>query len=464
MKTPAFLSVLMSTAMLTVFVACDKTKENTPDNKPSGQDSTQVVPVEDEFHRMMLLEQFTSERCVNCPGGVKQIEDYLTTHKNVIWLAHHAGYAADQWTITESNSIVRLLGVQGAPAIALNRSKMTTSEMVDGYNLHPYYLSFLTNTPGSEASASIHISNTIASDTLHIHVEGKLKADAPKNMLLTVAIKESGLHGGQSDPNTLAGSWEDYIHSDVIRTFVSAVGGDPVVAQKDAYGVDYSFILNQDWVADNCMVVAFLTDDKSLNVVQAAEKPVVDGTKGGADLPHGGVTPKPVPEGYPEGQYTIADFLKADTINFQHAQAFHNNLTNGLREWHIMAWTTLQTYGSGQNVHIPFADIVFFTDANQAQVPNDGAFRFALARTISDIQPATAWAGYCDLEAQQIIGSEVELVNKASFEAGQIIPGSNARWLIADGTITFAQTGFRIDATSSTGKPIHLQFSGAYQY
>lgn len=463
MKIRTFLSVLMSTTMLTAFVACDKTKENTPDDKPSGQDSTQI----DEFSRMMLLEQFTSEHCPNCPNGVMQIDNYLTTHKNVVWLSHHSGYKNDQWTINESASIVRLLGVSGAPTIALNRANLTASSpsgSTSGYNLHPYYLAYLTGAPDASTTASVHITNSLEAGTLKIHVEGKLKADAPKDMLLTVCIKENGLHGGQSDPqNTLAGTWADYVHSDVIRTFVSAIGGDPIVAQDNQYQADYEVTLNPAWVADNCMVVAFLTDDQSLNVVQAAEQPVVEGTKGGADLPHGGVTPKPVPDGYPEGQYSMAEFIKADTVVFQHAQLLSNSLDNGMREWHIMAWTTAQTYGSGANTHHPFADIVFFTEGNQTTIPTTGEYRFAVARNIHEIIASTAWAGYCDVEAQRVIGSELQIVNKAQFETGNIVPGTNGRWLIAEGSITFRQDGFYVNATSATGKPIQLLFTGTYR-
>lgn len=469
MNTSKFFSVLFSTLMLAGFVACDKNPADKPGDKPGEQPTEQPgnnEEIVDEFSRMMLLEQFTSERCVNCPGGVIQIDEYLRSHKNIIWLSHHAGYGDDQWTISGSKAIANLLNVSGAPSIALDRTLLTAKENKDersGYNLHPYYLEYLTNSFTTTTTASVRISNTIDGDSLHISVAGSLKKDAPKNMRLTVAIKENGLHGKQQDPyGTLAGIWDDYVHSNVIRTFVSEVGGDAVTPSDNAYELNYSIAIDPAWEAKNCLVVAFLTDENSLNIVQAAEKPVVAGTNGGSDLPHGGVTPKPVPDGYPEGKYAISDMIKSDTVTFQHAQTTFNKLPNGLREWHILAWTTAQSYGSGQNLHIPFADIVFFTEGTVNAVPQSGDWDFVVARSVDEIRVSTAWAGYCDIEAQQITGSELQLVNKAYFEAGQIIPGSNGRWLIANGQIHFSSNGFSVTATSASGKAINLRFSGTY--
>lgn len=436
--------------MLAGFTACQH---------PSGDDPKDPDPI-DNFNRTMLLEQFTSERCVNCPNGVNQIDAWIKQHPNVIWLGHHAGYSDDQWTIQDSKSIVRLLGVQGAPTIALDRNYLKASEAA-GYNVHPYYLNYLINMPSVTTTASVRIGNTYDNGKLQIRVTGKVKAEAPDSMRLTVVIKENGLHGKQADGNMLAGSWDDYIHADVIRTFVSSVGGDTLVPSGETYESDYELQLDPKWEAKNCMVVAFLTDMQSLNVIQAAEKPVVEGTTGGADLPHGGVTPKAVPEGYPEGKYTIKDFIKADTVYFEKLQVEKNSLSNGKLEWHLLAWTTKQTYGSGQNTHIPFADIVFFTDATVTAVPTLGEYTFQIARNLEEIQANTAWAGNCDLEAQKVTGSEIYMVNKAQFDVGQIIPGSNCTWLIANGKLTFRENGFSVNATSAKGYPILLEYNKA---
>ena len=164
---------------------------------------------------------------------------------------------------------------------------------------------------------------------------------------------------------------------------------------------------------------------------------------------------------YPEGKYSLKDFVKADTVHLEYASAFYNEVNASVREWHIMAWTTQQAYGTGNNMYIPVTDIVFFTDAQTSQVPTSGEWPFIIARTIDEIRVGTAWAGYCDVEEQRIYGSEVIMAHYASFMLGQMVPGTNGRWLISNGSrITFAQDGFTVSGTSAKGYPIVLSFRG----
>lgn len=425
-----------------------------------------VQPVEEEdpdvsgekaFERVMLLEQFTSERCVNCPTGVAQIEAFIGKHPNVIWLCHHAGYGDDRWTISESKTIARQLGVSGAPSFALDRELLTARDaygVSSGYNLHPFYLEYLSELPSKMTTASIGITTTYAAGAVEIHIAGKLKEEAPQNMRLTVVVKESGLHGAQADNNTLMGSWTDYVHADVVRCFVSGVEGDSIVVNDLTYSADYQYELDTEWVAENCMVVAFLTDENGYNVVQAAQEPLVPGSKGGTDLAHGGVTPKPVPEGYPEGKYSVKDFLKTDTVVMKHVEKHYSVLPNGFYEWHVQAWTTDQHYGSGSNEHIPWMDLVFFTEGGVSELAQ-GEWPLRRARSLEEIEANTAWAGYCDVEAQRVIGSQLMLISRSVFESQQqILPGSNGTWLLAEGVVTISEAGMRIQATSATGKPL----------
>lgn len=458
MKYYSHLMLFVSAVMLALSACSPKVEEPTAE-VPGDTIPSDTIPALDTFERTLLLEHFTSEACLNCPNGVAQIEEWLKNHPNVIWLSHHAGYKDDPWTITDSKKIANLLGVSGAPIVALNRSLMVAGSL-SGYNLHPFYLEELTELPSTTTTASIRIDNIYADGKLRIHVAGQIKEEEPSPLRLSVVIKESGLHGQQMDPdNTLAGMWSDYVHANAIRTYVSSAAGDSIVPDSSAYEKDYELDWNSNWIPENCMVVAFLTDNKSLNVVQAAEQPVVAGTKGGNDLPHGGVTPKAVPEGYPEGKYSLKDFLKADEVILHNVRfGLPTLLPNGIKEWILETWTTEQSYNKN---YIPFASIIFYTDASVTEVPESGVFPFTIARTLDEIVPGTAWAGYCDLEAQKIIGSQVMLVSKAALEAGYIDIGNNAHWLIQSGTLTLRPDGLDVVATSATGKAIRMVFNSA---
>lgn len=459
MKTLRFLSALiLSTWCLASFVSCEP--QVTPDTP------------KDSFEKKHLLENFTSESCVNCPSGEKQIETYAHAHTDVIQVSHHAGYKDDQWTIADSKKVVYLLGVDqlGTPTVCLDRTKSTYSDPAtltsyEDMAFHPYYLSFLES---SEATtyASIVIKNEVDGEHVHVHVSGEVLGKDHEGLRLTVLLKENGLHGKQLDPSyTLAGSWDDYAHAHVARCYLSQMLGDSIQIADGAYTADYTLEWQAGWTKENCMIVAYLTNEKGLDVVQAEEAPVVAGTDGGASHPQGGITPKAVPEGYPEGKYALKDFFKADTVFLEYASAFYSDVNGEVREWHISAFTTQQTYGSGSNKYLPVTDLILFTDANASKAPDSGEWEFTIARTMDDIKIGTAWAGYCDIEAQRIYGSQVILANYEAFQAGQLVPGTNGQWLVGQGSkITFTKDGFLLSGTSAKGHPIVMKFTGEIKY
>ena len=66
------------------------------------------------------------------------IMDYMANLTNTpcIWVSHHAGYNQDEYTIPESTVLLNKLGVQGAPNVVMNRTKIMG--MTKGF--HPDYL------------------------------------------------------------------------------------------------------------------------------------------------------------------------------------------------------------------------------------------------------------------------------------------------------------------------------------
>lgn len=457
-------------ALLTVLslISCRPDLNDPTHDKPGTDSLPQQEPQVTAFPRMHLLEDFTSESCVNCAMGAEFIRNYADRRTDIIRVTHHAGYRDDAWTIAPSRTIVNLLEVsgKGTPCVSIDRTITTftdpqTSVAMQDISFHPYYLEY-TRLSEDSTFASVVINNSLQGEQLHVHVSGRVLDNPYQQLQLSVFILENGLHGKQMDPDrTLAGIWDDYTHCHVIRTCLSDILGDNITVADQHYQVDYQAQLPDTWVPDNCCVIAFLTCNNGREVVQAARQPLIDGTDGGLHIEEGGVTPRPVPEGYPEGAYSVSQFIRADTVYFDHAIAYAQALNNNMREWHIVASATQQSYGSGVNKYIPMADIVFFTDESVSTMPTQGEYTFTIARTPDQIRPATAWAGVCDLQAQRIYGSELFMTNYEAYLSNRIEPGSNGRWLISEGsTITFHEDGFSIIGTSLKGYPILLTYHG----
>lgn len=92
------------------------------------------------FPRKFLLEQFTAQSCGNCPYGMLCIAEAMAQDSGqYIWVAHHFGFAADEYTISESRNICNLLGISGAPIVSLNRTKQKINE-INQLTFHPAYL------------------------------------------------------------------------------------------------------------------------------------------------------------------------------------------------------------------------------------------------------------------------------------------------------------------------------------
>lgn len=448
---------LLAAALVALMItACDE--PNKPETPPTPE------PLPTSFPKKNLLEHFTSEVCPNCPGGVEQIDEYMAVHPNTIWLSHHAGYKADQWTIVESKNVVSLLGISGAPEVSLNRTKLTytdedTKKPVTALSYHPYYINKLTSVLPETTYASVTIAPVYDAATreLKIRVSGLVLDSAVNEVYVHMAIKENGCHGKQEDPDNTFAGWADYVHNNVIRAVVPNLSGTRVAVDSTLhYSCDLSVVLNEKWDAEHCMVVAFLTDANKLNVIQAEEVPAVVGTDGGQSIRHGGVTPNPVSATYPESGQGPAVYIKADTINLQNAGIeYYTYPELGIKHWLISGYTLNQYYASGSNKYIPYIEVGFFTENTATSYL--GSYTFENA--IDTYAPGTGWAGYRDDEHQKLTGSMLYLISYSYFMQGYFYPG--AQWLITAGsTLEITADGFLVSGTSLTGKPIIISFKG----
>ena len=84
--------------------------------------------------------------------------------------------------------------------------------------------------------------------------------------------------------------WEEFCHTDVPRAYTTDALGDSIDVDNHGYFAN-DFVLDMDstWVANNCMVVAFVSEEIK-PIIQVEQRPVVAGTMGGADIQCGGIT------------------------------------------------------------------------------------------------------------------------------------------------------------------------------
>lgn len=263
---------------------------------------------ETSFPRKFLLEHFTGEDCGYCPYGMEAIAEFVKGQEDqYIWVSHHAGFAPDTYTIPANSTIATWLGVQGAPSMALNRAKQASydnnGKPASLLVFHPGYLPNMTITDETTAKASVVLAPDYNADTreLSVKIDGQVADAAYSKLRLSVLIKENGLVSKQADYYNSWEGWSKFRHTRVVRAMLSNAKGDEVEVTSGTYSKTYTYTLPETWNAENCVVVAYITEAKTTvtPVINAEQAPVIAG-KGGEELMPEGIEAIPVSDEYPE--------------------------------------------------------------------------------------------------------------------------------------------------------------------
>ena len=243
------------------------------------------------FPRKFLLEHFTSANCNQCPMGMKYIVEYLDRQTTpYIWVSHHAVYGTDEYTIPEGNAIaMNYFGMNSVPSVVFNRTKQDGLMVIGAWNIENLEVK-----DDTVAEASVVIEHTFDAATrqLDVTVSGQVANTDRTAYLLSILIKENGLVGKQEDAycSWKSAKWKEYMHPRVVRDLVTATLGDTVKVENQAYSYSTSYILDEEWLPENCCIVAYITPLEKSPIINAEQVPVMVGTEGGEQYGPYGIT------------------------------------------------------------------------------------------------------------------------------------------------------------------------------
>lgn len=418
---------------------------------------TPSEPILEAYPKKHLIEEFTGQDCGYCPYGMNCIHEFMGNDTNWVLVLHHYGYQKDHFSVSGSQSITKALKVDGAPSVTINRAK-TKYKDEGGRNrsatvFHPAYMETADRSQFDETTyASINISNSYDADTreLNVKVSGALSRNDIESLRLTVLVKESGMVDYQQDYFFTYEGWNEFRHTNAVRAFLTNEKGDEIVINKQRYSENFTITLKDKWEAENCMVVAFLSEDFQ-PVIQAEQRPVLEGSQGGADIRYGGITAVPITDYYPEpdpvkgpSDYSgiEVDTFTYTTHNYQAYDSF------GFNYWTIMSYNADDAIKVDNTTCMRFVYLYLFSELDQTTLPT-GTFELS-----TSMEPGTAYAGYRDDEKIEIDGSAFYFTNKSYFNQGYLVPV--AQWLIADGTLTIQENKWELEGHAQNGAPIHL--------
>jgi len=190
----------------------------------------------------ILIEEFTSQSCPNCPDGIANLREAIEGMQHpekAAWIAHHSGYADDIFTMTGDKTIASKLGVNFAPACIIDRMNVKYSSGAAELVWHPGYatsalLDELASIPAN-ATINMNLSFDHSDSTLTVDVTGM---SYPNDCYITVVLCQNGYVASQSSGGN------DFVHNEIVRAYLTDAVGDKLTLDGDKkYSASYTYTI-----------------------------------------------------------------------------------------------------------------------------------------------------------------------------------------------------------------------------
>lgn len=235
-----------------------------------------VKPAEVKKH--VLIEDFTGQRCVNCPNAATMIGKLQEQYgeDNIIAVGIYGGDFG-YTTVAQGHTPLSLTTETGNSYYADWGVRAQPSGMVDRFggvltNL-AYWAAYVNGMIDQEPTVMITPTTTYDEDSrnlkVNVNVAGlKTLSDAK----LQVWLVEDSIKDMQLMPNGRVNN--DYIHNHVFRASVNDKDGEPIdVVNEKSVSKTYTIHLDNKWKAENLSVVTFVFTSEA--VQQTEKTPVI---------------------------------------------------------------------------------------------------------------------------------------------------------------------------------------------
>lgn len=256
-------------------VKVEVTKVNGHKNGASSTVANGKISIADKmYERNVCIEEFTTEKCGNCPRVAGFLHTYLeeADPTRVFAVCHHAGYYTDWLTKACDNKLLYLFNDNGgsfAPAMMFNREPAFDSQYAAGQKDNVTIprsaaeIKTITNYYLYETMADAKLDMTLTYDEgeskVIIVVTGESnKGYDTENALLTVYLTEDNVKAKNQ-----SGASKFY-HQHVIRDYNSN-WGDALTWNDNKFSATYEFDVDEAWKKDDLKVVAFLNKHNTKN-------------------------------------------------------------------------------------------------------------------------------------------------------------------------------------------------------
>lgn len=272
----AFASDLTS---LGVNIPVTFTAETKDDGYTSDNSATVMLSTyKDSVEHKLLLEEFSTEMCPNCPRAIETIATVMAEgfDEHTIQITHHVGYGTDWLTVEEDEAYMWLYGSEGtyAPAGMFNRTNDPRYHVAGGSDnkdvpvfgigyadtFRPAISAAVATPAFIEVTPTATFNATNRELTVSVDMERMPVFEAQcKEPLLTVILTEDSiLAHSQAGYNS-----STFRHRHVYRKCLSDIWGDKLAWNGDKAHAEYTYILPDDWNEKYVEAVAFINNYNS---------------------------------------------------------------------------------------------------------------------------------------------------------------------------------------------------------
>jgi hypothetical protein len=287
MRNKLFISALA--ALTFAFTACDKIDDpviKAGDYRSDLYGVPPTFPAVQTPVQNVLLEDFTGHDCGNCPTAHQIAYGILNNHpERVSMVAIHAGtlaqpyppqYPADYTTPEGTYYLLTQVGADEMPRGRINRNPGAGTALSPGL-----WVNRTNQALETSAAVQLQLATNYSAQNNHlsVHVNHQWFNGLSGDYRLVIMVTENKIVSPQLWYNHTPEHVDEYEHNHMLRTTVSGATGR-VVASNPTSGLNvtssYTMDWNTNWNAENCEVIAFITEGENGRILNAAHKTVID--------------------------------------------------------------------------------------------------------------------------------------------------------------------------------------------
>ena len=274
--------IVLLLSLLAIIQACDKIEE------PYIKEGNIIWN-----GRKIIIYDFTGHKCGNCPRAHEKIDQLINLYGDaIVPIAIHATFFAKPATSDTSlpyhynfrtdigdflggtQTEVGFYGELALPVGLVNNLKPESLKVHDawGTDVAKYISSF------PEFLIEIESNYNQGDSTISAEIEIKTNLNNTRKTSLIVFVLEDHIVNWQTDYQQSPKYLENYEHNHVLRAGMNGAFGEVIKNTNEAvvtgqnWTKNYEIKANVDWEIDNCIVVAFIYDSDTHEVLQAEIK------------------------------------------------------------------------------------------------------------------------------------------------------------------------------------------------